>query len=297
MRILVFILLVIATTSCGRFANKEQDNSGGGERIVSVSKQYTEIMYALGAEKNLVAVDVSSVYPPQVKKLPTVGYHRALSLESLLAAKPSVILEDGPESMGPEHVVTQLKSLQIPMKEFSTKATNIDSTKLLIREMATYFKKENNADGLCKKLDADMQAALDSASKYTDKPKTLIIHFGRAMNVYMVMKDGSTAGKMVEWAGGKMAISSSDAKSMRQISAELVAASDPDIIILTDFGYDRLGTKDKIKELPGVASTKAFKNNRIYRFEENDLVYLGPRTGENVLKLQQLIHPPHATVQ
>ena len=81
-----------------------------------------------------------------------------------------------------------------------------------------------------------------------------------------------------------------DVKGMRQLSAEVVAASDPDIILLTDFGYDRLGSQQKIMELPGVAGTKAAKNHRVYRVEEHDMVYIGPRTGENVLQLQKLIH-------
>jgi iron complex transport system substrate-binding protein len=38
-----------------------------------------------------------------------------------------------------------------------------------------------------------------------------------------------------------------------------------------------------------LVGTKAAKANRIYRVEEHDMVYLGPRTGETVLKLQQLI--------
>ena len=79
------------------------------------------------------------------------------------------------------------------------------------------------------------------------------------------------------------------------MSAEVVAASDPDVILLTDFGYDKLGSPEKIKELPGVAGTKAAMNNRIYRVEEHDLVYLGPRTGQNTLMLQQLIHQGAAT--
>lgn len=93
---------------------------------------------------------------------------------------------------------------------------------------------------------------------------------------------------MVNWAGGIMAID--DEKGMKQLSAEIVAKSNPDVILLTDFGYDKLGGADKIKDLPGITSTKAFKNNRIYRIEEHDLVYLGPRTGENVLLIQKLIH-------
>ncbi|MBP6732107.1 MAG: ABC transporter substrate-binding protein, partial [Chitinophagales bacterium] len=107
-------------------------------------------------------------------------------------------------------------------------------------------------------------------------------------NIYLVMTQKSTAAKLINWAGGKMSVV--DEKGMKQLSAEVVAASDPDVILLTDFGYDRLGTHEKIKELPGISGTTAAKNNRIYRVEEHDMVYLGPRTGQTILTLQKLIH-------
>ncbi len=285
------IILIGATSlflSCGRFANEDKKEKQK-ERIVCVSKQYTEIIYALGAEQDLVAVDVSSVYPPEVKKLPTVGYHRALSLEGMLAAKPTLILRGGVKNMGPEHITKQLEDLKIPMKDFESKSNDIEGAKNLIREMGVYFHKEARADSLCAKLDADMKVALESAKQYANNiPKVLIIHFGRASNIYMVISKMGAAGKMIEWAGGTMAIQ--DTSRMKQMSAEIVTKSDPDVILLTDFGYDRLGSPEKIKELPGIGSTKAAKNNRIYRIEEHDIIYLGPRTGENTLKLQKLIH-------
>jgi iron complex transport system substrate-binding protein len=40
-----------------------------------------------------------------------------------------------------------------------------------------------------------------------------------------------------------------------------------------------------------VSLTNAGKNKRIVRFEEHDLVYFGPRSGENILKLMKLLHP------
>ena len=73
------------------------------------------------------------------------------------------------------------------------------------------------------------------------------------------------------------------------LSAEIIAKADPDVVLLTDFGYDKLGSLDQIKTLPGIAETKAAKNNRIFRVEEHDMVYVGPRTGENVLMYQKLI--------
>lgn len=286
-----FFYLAMMFTSCGRF-NNEVNESNEVNRIVCISKQYSEIIFALGAEQNIVAVDISSTYPPAVKKLKTVGYHRALSAEGVLAAEPTLILHDN--NIGPEHVVAQLMELEIPMKVFETKAEDIESTKKLIREMGEYFEKKERAEELCKKLDADMKIALENATKYKVKPKVLIIHYGQASNVYLVMTKKSTAAKMIEWSGATMAIS--DEKGMRHLSPEAVAESDPDIILITDFGYDRLGgSNEKIGDLAGVSSTRAFQNNRIYRVEEHDLVYLGPRTGENILLLQKLIHQDEST--
>lgn len=284
-QLLSIALFIMLFTSCNRFNNKDEKQQQQ-ERIVCISKQYSEIIWALGAEKDIVAVDISSTYPPEVKKIPTVGYHRALSAEGVLAAKPTMILHDN--NIGPEHVVKQLEDLKIPMKVFKSKASDIDSTKMLITEMGAYFNKKEKAEELCKKLDSDMALAIQNAHQYKDTVKVLVTHYGQANNVFLVMTKKSTAAKMINWAGGEMSVV--DEKGMRQLSAEVVAASDPDVILLTDFGYDKLGTPEKIKELPGIAGTKAAKANRIYRVEEHDLVYLGPRTGENVLLLQKLIH-------
>lgn len=285
-KIVLFSCLSLTVFSCGRFGNEDKKEENK-ERVVCISKQYSEIIYALNAQQDIVAVDISSTYPAEIKKLPTVGYHRALSAEAILAMKPTLILQDN--NIGPEHVVKQLNDLKIPMKEFGKYQSTLEGTDSLIREMGAYFHREKQADSLCKKLAADMSNALQQAKQFKDSVKVLIIHFGQASNIYMVMTKKSTAAKMITWAGGKMAVDAE--KGMKQLSPEIVAASDPDVILLTDFGYDRLGgSPEKIKELPGISSTRAFKNNRMYRIEEHDLVYLGPRTGENVLLIQKLIH-------
>jgi iron complex transport system substrate-binding protein len=266
-----------------RFANQEQGEHR--QRLVSLSKQYSEIIYALGAEKDLIAVDLSSTYPPEIKSLPTVGYHRALSAEGIISVKPTLILHDN--NVGPEHVMRQLEQLKIPMKDFQAKGDDIPSARQLIAEMGAWFHQEARARSLNEKLDADMAKA--TRASWTVKPKVMVIHFGRAMNVYLTMTRASIAGRMIEWAGGEMAVQGE--RGMVQLSPEVVAQANPDVLLLTDFGYDRLGTKDALAgALPGVATTRAVKANRVYRVEEHDLVYIGPRTGENVLKLQGLIH-------
>ncbi len=292
-KVVIAIFLTVAFlsgSSCGRFANPAAPATA--ERYVVISPIYNEIIWALGAEGSIVGVDLSSTYPAEVKNVQTVGYHRALSAEGILSLKPTAILSSD-DNIGPPQVVEQIKQLNIPLKAFSAKNDSIDGTKALIREMGAFFHKEQRAEELCNTLDTQYAASIESVKQYTDKPRIAVIHFGRASNVYMVVGkaggEGGGTGKMIEWAGGEMAV---DAAGMqRMASPEILAQANPDVIIVTDFGFDRLGgSLDQIKALPGVETSNAAKNNRIYRVEENQLMYFGPRTGENIKKVASIIH-------
>jgi iron complex transport system substrate-binding protein len=282
--------LMLTASNCGRFA--DQPNETTGERVVVISPIYNEIIWALGAQDKVVGVDLSSTYPPEIKNVQTVGYHRALSAEGILSLHPTAILTDG--NIGPPQVVDQIKQLNIPVKTFDAKNDSIDGTKALIREIGAYFQKQDKAEQLCQTLDQQMASSLEKVKQYSDHPRVAVIHFGRASNVYMVVGkrgqgDAAGAGQMVEWAGGEMAVSTDGMQ--RMASPEVIAQANPDIILVTDFGFDRLGGSiDQIKALPGVDTSNAAKNNRIYRIEENQLMYFGPRTGENIEKVAELIH-------
>src|SRR6202158_2592557 len=146
-RYLVLASTALLLSGC-RFKN--EDKKEHQERIVCLSKQYSEILFALGATRDLVAVDLSSTYPPEIKSLPTVGYHRALGVEGIVSVKPTLIIHDN--NIGPEHVMRQLEQLKIPMKVFETKGVDIPSTKALISEMGRYFHQEARAEALNRKL-------------------------------------------------------------------------------------------------------------------------------------------------
>jgi iron complex transport system substrate-binding protein len=291
-RLVLFALLALAASSCGRFGN-ETKAAPQAERIIVIGQQYNEIIWGLGAQQNVVGVDFSSTYPPAVKKVQTVGYHRALSAEGILSLKPTLIIHDG--SVGPPQVMQQIASLKIPTKTFAAKNDSIDGTKALIREIGAYFHKDAKAEELCRKLDRDLAKSLAEVKRYTDRPRVAVIHFGRASNIYLVVGsggkgDGGGAGQMIDWAGGTMAI---EKKGMeRMASPEVIAKANPDVILMTEFGYDRLGgSLDQIKALPGIATSNAAKNNRIYRVVEHELMYFNPDSGESVAKVAALIHP------
>jgi iron complex transport system substrate-binding protein len=287
-KILLFSMLAFTLFSCGRFGNKEKDGDRD-MRIVCVSKQLNEMIFALGKGHDIVAVDLSSTYPDSAKLLPTVGYHRMLSAEGIISMKPDLVLHDN--DMGPANVLPQLEKSGLNIKAY-TGGRTIDSTELLLKQLAEFFGVPERADSLNKKLDADLLKAKDVLHQINikDTPTVMIIQFGRASNSFFVMSGrGGVPDKMIELAGGKP--SHYDAKGTRQISAEAMATANPDIIIATDYGFDKMGGAENFKTVPGVALTNAAKNNRIYRFEEHDIVYFGPRTGENIMKLMKLFYP------
>jgi iron complex transport system substrate-binding protein len=181
----------------------------------------------------------------------------------------------------------QIAKAGIPIKVYPS-AVTIDSTKILIRMLGKEYGEDSAAARIIGKLNADLSKADSIVKKYPFKPKVLIIHFGQQRNQYFVMGTRGTADAMLKLAGG---INAADTSSFRDLSPEVIAREQPDIILATDFGWDRLGGDiEKFKELPGIALTPAAKNGKIYRIEEHDLVYFGPRTGENVLLIAKLIH-------
>jgi len=165
-RYLAVAAAVLALLGC-RFKNEELGEHQ--QRIISLSKQYSEIFFALGANQDLV-VDLSSTYPPEIKSLPTVGYHRALSAEGIVAVKPTLVLHDN--NVGPEHVMRQLEQLKIPIKVFEAKGVDIPSTKALVSEMGGYFHREVQAASLNQKLDAAMANALRKANAIPRSPRS-----------------------------------------------------------------------------------------------------------------------------
>jgi iron complex transport system substrate-binding protein len=281
--------LILLLTACGRFGNKEIDGKKD-MRIVCLSKHLTEMVFALGKGHDIVACDLSSTYPDSAKLLKTVGYHRALSAEPIISMAPDLVIHSN--DIGPENVLPQIIKAGLNVKAFGG-ANTIDSAKLLLKELGKFFGVEEKADSIIKKMDEGIAKATDTLKTMNihDSLRVMIIHFGLRNNNYFVMSGRNGVGdKMLRMAGASVALY--DGKASREMSAEAVAMANPDVIVATDFGYDRMGGMDKfISDVPGVSLTNAGKNKRIVRFEEHDIIYFGPRTGENILKLVHLLYP------
>jgi iron complex transport system substrate-binding protein len=286
-RSIALAALVFAASACGRFADRDA-HTDSPERIVSVSKQINEFIYAIGAERNLAAVDISSIYPPAIKSLPTVGYHRALSAEGIISVKPTRFLTDG--NVGPDAVLEQLRQVGIPIEVMRPGGT-VDSAQLLLTQLGAKFHRERAADSVLAEWRSGMTEIWRDTAQWAGqrRPRVLVIHFGQIANNYLAVNRGSAADQMIRWAGGENAIDS--VGGMTRLTPELIARAAPDVIVATDLGFDRFGSAAQFASLPGVALTPAGKSGCINRIEETEIIYFGPRTPETVRKLRTMIHP------
>jgi len=284
----VFVALGAMTVlgACERFHDK-MPQTAGTDRVVCVSKQINEFMYAIGAEQHLVAVDLTSIYPPQIRKLPTVGYHRALSAEGIVSMRPTLFLTDG--NVGPSAVLDQLKKVGIPI-EIMLPGNTLDSAQQLLLRLGDRFGRRQAADSVLAQWKAGMQDVWKDTARYDGKPKprVLIIHFGQIANNYLAVNAGGPADDVIRWAGGVNAVDS--VGGMMRLTPELIAKLAPDVIVATDLGFDRYGSADAFAAMPGVSLTPAGKAKRIYRITETELLYFGPRTPDTVRKLRTMFH-------
>ena len=103
--ILFFIIFLnpIYVNSCDRAYNPSKITVAGGS--------ITEILYFLEEQSKIVAVDLTSNFPEETKKFPSIGYVRNLSAEGVLSLKPTLVI--GEDDMGPPNVVNQIKKTGI----------------------------------------------------------------------------------------------------------------------------------------------------------------------------------------
>jgi len=263
-----------------------------GPRVVGVSKQINEFLYEIGAESVLVARDLTSIYPAAIRTLPSVGYHRALSAEGIISMRPTMLLTDG--NLGPDAVVEQVRKVGIPVVLMSP-GNSVDSAQALMEKLGERFGRKQAADSVIGEWRRAMNDALADSARWVGepKPRVLVMHFGQLNNSYLALKRGSTADRIIGWAGGVNAVDS--VGGMMRLTPELIAKAAPDVVIATDVGFDRVGSSEKFAQLPGVALTPAAKNGRIYRVDETEVMYFGPRTPASIRKVAGWLRP--ATTQ
>lgn len=255
------------------------------ERIVSAAGAITETIYALGAADELVAVDVSSVYPAEANALPKIGYARQLSAEGILSMNPTVVLVT--EDAGPPEVLKQIESAGTKVVVLSNKHTPEAAAERIIKAGEAVNRKAE-AEKVVAKLNEDVAAAKAQVAAVTEHPKVLFI-YARGGGVMNVSGTGTSADAIITLAGGKNAVT--EYENYKPLTAEGAVTAAPDVILLTTRGLEASGGKEGLLKQPGLALTPAGKAGRIIVMDDLYLLGFGPRLGQATKELCEQLHP------
>ncbi|KOS06950.1 ABC transporter substrate-binding protein [Flavobacterium akiainvivens] len=286
---LLAAILVLATVSCknegakpaeGETTAKDTIVKNDVSRIVSLNGAVTEVIAALGHEKNIVGVDVTSTYPESVKTTAKDLGHVAhgVSIEGIMELKPTIIF--GTEKDLTPDLTAKIKASGVKAVIFKQEFTK-DGAKKLIADVAKELGHED-IKAVQDKIDTD----LAGVTKPEKAPKVLFI-YARGANMLMVSGSGTPIEAMIQLAGGENAITGF--ADYKPLTPEAVVTANPDYILLFDSGAQSVNGEAGVLKLPGVDKTNAGKNKKIITMDGGLLTNFGPRTGEAAKALNALL--------
>ena len=254
-------------------------------RVVTLGGPVTEIVYALGAGKSIVATDTSSYYPTAAAKLPKIGYRRQLTAEGIISLKPSLVI--GTTEAGPPNVIAQLRAAGVPVLVLPVEYTPA-GTKAKISALGKVFGRDAKASELNTLLDRDVAKAAALFSRFKSRPKVMFIYARGPQGAQIGGRD-TAAHAMIELAGGVNAFGG--AQGYKPLTSEAAVSANPDVILMLDKGLDSVGGIDGLLKLPGVAQTKAARNRAVVALDDLYLLGFGPRLGRATYDLALKLHP------
>jgi iron complex transport system substrate-binding protein len=255
-------------------------------RILSAGGAVTEILYELGVADRIVAVDSTSLYPPEALKThKNVGYFRALSTEGVLSVAPDLIIAS--DKAGPPEVVRALKSSGIEYFEINDEPSP-EALTARVKAIAGKVGKAAAGEELVKRIEkgfADLAAATKGLTRTPSALFVLSVQGGRAT----IGGTDTTADVMLKLAGATNAAST--LKGFKPISEESIIAMDPEaIVIMSRSGGHGVGSE--VLKLPGVAATRAGRDRRVIEMDGLYLMGFGPRAPEAATDLMKALQKP-----
>ena len=260
--------------------------AGDASRIVSIGGAVTEILYALGADKNIVGVDSTSVYPQRaLTKKPTVGYMRQLSAEGVLGLRPSLILAS--EGSGPRETIAVLKAAQVPIivipDVFSGEGI-VEKVRVVANAVGATERGACIADAVRGDLDQ-----LGKLRGQVTRPKRVMFVLSIVGGRAMVSGKHTAADGIIAMAGGVNAVT--DYEGYKTLTDEAIIAARPDIVLTIERGGPNPVGARELFGLPAFSATPAAAKSSFIAMDGLYLLGFGPRTARAARDLTLKLYP------
>lgn len=255
------------------------------ERIVSLAPSNTEILFAIGAGKQVVGRDEFSDYPAEAQSVETVGGSMGqYSTEAIVALEPDLVLA---AEINPPELVRQLEDLGLTVYYLKNPTTleemyeNLDTIGHLTG---------HNVTGLVDSLKSRVAAVDEKIAQVTEKPVVFYEIDASDASKPFTYGPGTFGDLLIARAGGtNFSTAAGVMDPYPQVSLEQIVAADPDLIVLGDSMWGV--TAESVKARAGWENIAAVRDDQIYPFDDNLVSRPGPRLVDGLEQLAKLLHP------
>lgn len=257
---------VTVTTAAGSVHLASQPDA-----IVSLSPTATEMLYAIGAGKQVKAVDSLSDFPPGAPVTKLSAYQP--NAEAIAGYKPDLVII----SNDIDGITAKLKALSIPVLDLPA-ATNVSGVYTEFTELGAATGHVAQARAEDSGLKADIAGIVAAEPKHS-VPLTYFYELGA--NPYYSVTDSTFIGSMLSLLGMKSiadsATGAAAAGGYPELSPEFILKSNPDYIILSDTGNNGGETAAMVYARPGWSVLTAVKDKHVIALNGDIASRWGPR--------------------
>jgi iron complex transport system substrate-binding protein len=283
---IVAMVLLMLDTRCSmlEYAAGGENRESSIQRIVTLSPNLTEIVFALELGDEMVGVSNDCDWPQEAKEKPKIGSFWQPNTEAIIAAKPDlVICESFPQQ---QEVARTLK--RTGLNVLSLRVESLD-------ELFAAIQTIGQAAGCAEKagrLAADINDRLNQIrAKTSSAPKVNVLWVMQTEPV-RVAGVNTFINEIIEIAGGQNAIAPT-VDQYPSISTEEIIGCAAEVIMQSAMGKQDVSKQQadaeqfwsKFSNLPAV------KNKRIYVIEPDTVLRLGPRVAQGVQAVTECLHP------
>ncbi len=273
--------VALFTAACG-----SDDPAAGGDAasgtaadapqaIVSLSPTTTEMLYAIGAGDQVIAVDDQSDYPADVPVTELSGY--TPNVEAVLGYEPDLVvatadtadLVAGLEQAGVETLI-------LPAAE------NLDDTYTQLEQLGVATGHVADAAGLV----AQMRTEIDEILAGLPARETPLRYYHELDNTFYSVTDDTYIGEIYSMLG--LTSIATGGNGYPQLSAEYILEQDPDVIFLAD-GQCCGVTPETVAERAGWNELTAVRDGHVYVLDEDIASRWGPRVVDLVREVARVV--------
>ena len=255
-------------------------------RIVSLSPTATEVLYAVGAGDQVVAVDDYSNFPQEAVDLGTALSGYEPNVEAIAGYAPDLVII----AYDTTSLIDQLNALSIPV--FMAEAvTSIDAAYEQIENIGLLTGHAAEAVALTE----SMRAQIEEAVAGVTLPAEPLSYYHELDNTLYSVTSNTFIGSVYSLFGLRNIADNVEAgNDYPQLSAEVIVSSDPDLIFLADTKCCG-ETAETVAAREGWGSLKAVTNGNVIELDDDIPSRWGPRIVDFVIAIRDAVSALLAT--